>query len=186
MEKDEKNNNIDDDIIAQDESSSSSDIAKELNLKLSQCEKERQEYLEGWQRAKADFINFKKEEIDNRKKMEAIFKEAVLVDFLTVTDNFEMAFANKDAWEGLPKGWRQGIEHIYAQLISVLESHGLDIIESDGKKFNPEEHRAIGSIDVDSEEKDHIILEELQRGYRLGGKVVRPSQVKIGIYKKVN
>lgn len=186
MEKDEKNKNIDNNTSPQEGGFSTSDVVKGVEIKLSQCEKERQEYLEGWQRAKADFINFKKEEIDNRKKMEAILKEAVLVDFLTVTDNFEMAFANKDVWEGLPKGWRQGIEHIYAQLISVLESHGLDIIESEGKKFNPEEHRAIGSIDVESEERDHIILEELQRGYRLNGKVVRPSQVKIGIYKKIN
>jgi len=185
MEKDEKNENIAEDVVEEesDDNIDTPGIIKDLRIKLAECEKEKQEYLEGWQRAKADFVNFKKEEIENRKYVETIFKENIIPDFLTVTDNFEMAFANKDAWEGLPKGWRQGIEHIYAQLLSVLESHGLSIIESEGKKFNPEDHRAIGSIEVDSEEKDHIILEELQRGYRLGGKVVRPSQVKIGIYK---
>ncbi len=172
------------DVIIEDEDVSASDIVKKLRLKLKECEKEKMEYLGGWQRAKADFINFKKEENENRKNSAKIAKEEVLLDFLAIADNFEMAFANKEAWMALPKGWRQGIEHIYAQFSSIFEANGLKSIESEGQKFNPEEHRAIGSIEVDSGEKDHIILEELQRGYRLNGKVVRPSQVKIGIYKK--
>jgi len=178
MDKDKKNKNIVKDTVIQDIETD------DLRVRLKECENERDEYLDGWKRAKADFVNLKKEEFENRKNLEIMFKESILSDFLTVTDNFEMAFANKDIWESLPNGWRQGIEHIYAQLIGVLESHGLSIIESKGKKFNPKEHRAIGSVEVDSEDKDNIILEELQRGYRLGGKVVRPSQVKIGIYKR--
>ncbi len=183
MGKDKKNENIIEDIIIEDENITALDIVKKLRIKLKECEKEKQGYLDGWQRAKADFVNFRKEEIENRKHIEAMSKEGILLEFLTVTDNFEMAFANKDAWEGLPSGWRQGVEHIYAQLISILESNGLSIIETEGRKFNPEEHRTIGSIEVDIKEKDHIILEELQRGYKLNGKVARPSQVKIGIYK---
>ncbi|PIR57902.1 MAG: nucleotide exchange factor GrpE [Parcubacteria group bacterium CG10_big_fil_rev_8_21_14_0_10_38_31] len=185
MEENEKKENIEEDVLEGEDNDDidTPGIIKDLRIKLEKCEKEKREYLEGWQRSKADFVNFKRDEVASRKNAETMFKENIIPDFLTVTDNFEMAFANKDAWEGLPKGWRQGIEHIYAQLISVLESHGLSIIKSEGEKFNPEEHRAIGSIEVDSEEKDHIILEELQRGYRLNGKVVRPSQVKIGIYK---
>lgn len=183
MENNEENKNIVDDVVIEDEDITASDIVKKLRLKLKECEKERLEYLNGWQRAKADFINFKKEEIENRKNLARIAKEEVLLDFMAIADNFEMAFANKEAWEGLPKGWRQGIEHIYAQLLGIFEVNGLKRIESEGQKFNPEEHRAIGSIEVDSEEKDYIILEELQRGYRLNGKVIRPSQVKIGVYK---
>jgi len=140
---------------------------KKIKDKLKFCEKERAEYLAGWQRAKADLINYKKEQ---EQKNSAFFKfanETTIMEILPVLDSFEQALKHKKD---------EGIQQLYNQLKNILKNQGLEEIESIGKKFNPSLHESVEEI----KGKKGIIIEELQRGYLLNKKVIRPSKVKIG------
>jgi molecular chaperone GrpE len=141
--------------------------AEKLKKKLKSCEKERAEYLAGWQRAKADLINYKKEQ---EQKNSAFFKfanETLISEILPVLDSFEQAMKHsKD----------EGTLQLYNQLKSILKNQGLEEIESMGKKFNPEFHEAVEEI----KGKKGIIIKEVQKGYILNKKLIRPSKVKVG------
>ena len=152
-ERDKKK--IEEEIVFEEDISiaSGQETLKKLREKLKKCVSEKQEYLEGWQRAKADFVNFRKEQEKSRKNLTDFIKQDLLLEFIALADNFEMAFANKEAWEKIDKGWRQGVEHIYGQLMGILEEHGVNSIEAVNKKFNPQEHHSIGTIDVEKKRK---------------------------------
>ena len=96
------------------------DKIKSLREKLKACEAEKKEYLDGWQRAKADTINSKKEWEASRSGLMNLGSEAVVEDLLPVLDSFEMAFKNKEKWEAVDENWRTGVEYIYNQLIESL------------------------------------------------------------------
>jgi len=160
------------------------DKLKKLKTELKKCQEERQEYLDGWQRAKADFINARKEEEENRQKMAGYAKEGILHDILPVVDSFDMAFANKEAWEKVDKNWRHGVEYIYSQLISVLEDNGMKALNPLGEEFDPNRHSSIESVEVDREEDDHRVMDVLQKGYTMNGKIVRAAKVKVGKFNK--
>jgi molecular chaperone GrpE len=159
------------------------DTVKELREKLKKALAEKQEYLDGWQRAKADFVNARKRDEEGRKEMVKYASEEILSELIPVLDSFTMAFANKEAWEKVDKNWRMGVEYIYSQLGNTLDSHGLKAYDPKGEKFDPMKHSAVASIPVTDESQDHVVLEVLQKGYILNDKIIRPAQVKIGEYK---
>lgn len=140
---------------------------KKVKDKFKHCEQERAEYLAGWQRAKADLINYKKEQ---EAKISEIFKfanEGLVLEILPVLDSFELAMKHsKD----------NGVEQIYNQLKNILKSHGIEEIQAIGEKFNPEFHESVGEVEG---KEQGIIVEEIQKGYTLNGKVIRASKVKI-------
>lgn len=174
-------------IIEQDEisgGSSHGEVVKKLKEKLKQCLKERQEYLNGWQRAKADFINARKEEEKTRKEFVQFAKEDVLFQLLPVVDSFELAFANKDAWKKTDSNWREGIEHIYSQLMDMLKENGLSQVEPRGEVFNPNLHESVGSVPTSEINKDGKIVDVVQKGYTLNGKIIRPARVRVRKFKK--
>lgn len=141
---------------------------KKTKDKLKHCERERAEYLAGWQRAKADYINLQRE---HKQKIADYYKfanEGLILELLAVLDSFEAALKHgKDA----------GIEQLYNQLKNILKNDGLEEIKSIGEKFNPELHEAVETIKSDKGEG--IIVEEVQKGYKLHGKVIRPAKVKV-------
>ena len=156
------------------------DVVKDLKEKLKQCEKERQEYLDGWQRAKADFANARKDEEKAREEFKKFANENLLLHILSVMDSFEMAFSNKEAWEKATQEWRTGVEYIYSQLKKILEGHGLHQLHSIGEHFNPMVHESVGLIPTDDASKDGVIVEVVSSGYSLHGKVVRAPRVRVG------
>lgn len=176
----------DDDIIFEETDGEGQETGKIKKLKdeLKACQKERQEYLDGWQRAKADFINARKEEEKNRSQMMQFAKEGILHEILPVVDSFDMAFRDKEAWARVDENWRKGVEYIHQQFVSILENNGLAPIDALGKHFDPMLHSPIESVAVEEKEKDGIVLEVVQKGYRMNGKVLRPAKVKIGVYNK--
>lgn len=177
-----KNHLDNDDIIEVDEEGveqSCAEKIKDLRNKLKVCENERTEYLAGWQRAKADYINLKKSEEENRKSIVKFAKEDLLHELIDLADNFEMAFANKEAWEEAPANWRLGVEYIYNKLSSILTAHGLEAIDPLGQVFNPAEHHALGQKEVEDKELADKIVFVSKKGYRLNGKLIRPAEVKI-------
>lgn len=156
---------------------------KKLKNDLKQVQKEKQEYLLGWQKERADFANYKKEE-ENRKVMfsEAV-RERILSRFLNVIDSFNMAFANKDAWEKVEEGWRKGVEYIYNQMNTIFEEYGVKEVGEVGEVFDPNLHHSIEGVPTEKKEQDHKIAEVVQKGYKLGERILRPAGVKVYEFK---
>lgn len=150
---------------------------KKLREKLRTCEAEKKEYMDGWQRMRADFANARKEEDARRGELIKFASEGLVEDILPVLDSFTMAFANREAWERVDANWRKGVEYIYTQLFSVLEARGLTEVGKIGEQIDPRNHIAIGTVSTDDAEKEHTVAEVVQKGYRLHSKVIRPARV---------
>ena len=95
-----------------------------------------------------------------------------------------MAIGNKEAWEKADKNWRIGVEYIYFQLRKALTESGVEEIDPSGKKFDHTLHEAVSYEPVVDEKIDHTVLQVIQKGYILNGKLLKPAKVKVGEYKK--
>lgn len=157
---------------------------KKLREELKESNKKAQEYLTGWQKERADFVNYKSEEEKKRSERIKALKEDLLINFFPVLDSFDMAFHNKDSWEKVDKAWRIGVEYIYQQFMKVMEEYGVETIGTLGEEFNPLYHDPVEHIPVENESEDHTILTVIQKGYRSGDAVLRPAKVKVGNYLK--
>ena len=160
------------------------DVVKKLREDLKVCRKEKEEYLTGWQRAKADYINLQKELDLARINVSILTKEKMVMKLLPALDSFEMAFANKEHWEKIDKDWQDGITSIYQQLLSGLEKSGIEKIYEIEVPFDPSIHQSISILETDDEGKDHTVANVLQVGYKIGERVIRPAKVTIFEYKK--
>ena len=190
------------------------DKAPEPQDELSKCQKERDEYLDGWKRAKAELANYKK---DEGKRFEAVVKfanESLIRELITVLDSFDLALialeqsrinADQDADKrGLnisenlrppasalsASDWRagsnpresasleKGLFLIRQQLEDMLRQNGLErVIISVGQPFDPAREEAIAH--VESDKPSGTVVEEVEKGYFLNGKLVRPARVKV-------
>jgi molecular chaperone GrpE len=172
MVNDDKN----DITIDPDEESANTAITektKKLRDDLKQCESEKKEYLDGWQRAKADFINYKKDEGARMEDMAQFIMTGLIQDILPVLDSFDLALSHK-----LPKDVEKGVLVIRSQFMDIMHKRGLEeIVLAAGEPFNPEIHESIG--EVESKMPHDAIAEEVQKGYRLRGKVIRPARVRL-------
>ena len=128
---------------------------------------------------RADFANARKEEETRRGEMIKFAAEGLVEDLLPVLDSFAMAFGNKEAWEKVDANWRKGVEYIYAQMYSVLESRGITEIGKVGEPVDPRLHVAIEEVPPPSEKEAGTVSEVIQKGYRLHNKVIRPANVKV-------
>lgn len=147
---------------------------------LEKVKAERDEYLAGWQRAKADFANSKKQTEAMMKEFRTMANEGLIEELLPVLSSFEMAFANREAWERVDKNWRMGVEHIYSQLKGTLATNGLKEIDPLGQKFDHNLHEAVAHETVEDAKKEHVVLKVMEKGYMLGAKLVRPAKVVVG------
>ena len=152
---------------------------RKIREKLKVCNREKQEYLDGWQRSRADFINLKKECEARVASGAKLTKAEIMEDLLPVIDSFEMAMGNKEAWERVDKNWRTGIEHIYNQLISILEKQGLKELNPLGERFDINFHTATEEIKGASEKENETVAEVVQKGYMLEDRLIRPAKVKV-------
>jgi molecular chaperone GrpE len=150
--------------------------------KLKKAEAERGEYLAGWQRAKADLINLRKRDEEDRKNAVKFANEDLLSDVLPALDSFDMAFSNKAAWEKVDKNWRIGVEYIYSQLLSALDKYNLKQVNPTGQMFDPNLHIPLETVPVTDQASDGKITEVIQKGYELNGKMIRAPKVKVGEY----
>lgn len=125
-------------------------------------------------RLMADFQNFKRRIEKEKRDIYAYANEKLAVDLLSVLDNFERAL---DV-ETTDEAYKSGMELIFKQLFTALEKVGLEEIEALGVEFDPQVHNAIMMEDKEGFDSGHI-TEVLQKGYRLNGKVIRPSMVKV-------
>lgn len=134
-----------------------------------ELKKERDDYLAGWQRARADFINYKKEEMERIKGLMEYAEAEFLLKILPIVDNVERA--EKTISD-------QGFMQIAMQVRQFLKDHEVQEFKAEGEKFNPEFHEAVGEVEKEGT-KPGTIVEVLQKGYTLHGKLIRPARVKI-------
>lgn len=148
---------------------------KKLRDELKEAKAKAAEYLDGWQRAKADMVNAKKEAADAQSRASARGKEFFVEELIPALDGFDMAMQG-EAWNSVDKAWRSGIEGIKVQIEGVLRAHGVEIFGTPGETFDPSLHEAIKE-EVGGE--SHSIAQVLRRGYRTKERVLRPAQVVI-------
>ncbi len=169
--------NPSDDIVVDEELEAPAGAIKKLRAKLKVCENERAEYLAGWQRAKADLINEKRQFDDERRALLDRSLELVLGRFFILADHFESAMAAKEAWAEAPPNWRQGIEGIYRELLSIFKEYGVEPeAPAVGELFDPARDHSVGTV---SGGQEGTIAQVIQKGYRRNGKILRPTQVKV-------
>ena len=159
---------------------------KKWKEKLVECQKERQEYLDGWQRAKADYLN-SRQRFAIEREQEVDRQTAYFIErLLPLTDSFDRAMADMKKEEAEEGNWRAGVEQIYNQLVAVLKSYTVEVLDPNGAPFDPHFHEAVSEISVADSMQDHTILEVLQKGYAVGERLIRPAKVVVGSYKNGN
>ena len=174
---------VSDDVVYDETEGKTSDKLSKIKEELKICKKERGEYLDGWQRAKADFLNLKKRSAEEKSSVDSRASEGFIIDLLPALDSFEMAFKDKEAWEAAPEQWRKGIEYIHTQLTSILDNYGVEVVDPIGKEFNHDEHHSVESVEVKNEDQDGVVVEVVLKGYKTKNSVIRPAHVKVGVYK---
>ena len=126
-------------------------------------------------RLRADFDNFRRRSAKEREELAAVVTQGILTDMLPLLDNFERALSA----EGSDlDSFRAGVSMIYKQMQEALAKNGLEVIDTKDKKFDPNFHQAVMRVQ-DSEKEDDTIEQELQKGYMVKGRVIRPSMVQV-------
>ncbi len=133
------------------------------------------EYFERLARTQADFENYRKRVRQEREELAAFAAERLVRGLLPILDNLERARDASDTADHA--AWRQGVEITIRQFQDLLAKEGVEPIEAVGKPFDPRQHEAI--MQAESESQEGTVLEEFQKGYRLGERVLRPSLVKV-------
>jgi len=149
----------------------------ELKSKLEAAEQEAAESRAGWQRTAADFANYRRRTEQDREQTLGLANEALLSKLLTIVDDFDRAIANMP---GELKGvsWVEGIAAIDRKLRLLLDSEGLTPIEAVGEAFDPHKHEAVVQEET-SRVPEGTVTAELQRGYRIRDRVLRPAMVAV-------
>jgi len=169
----------DTDMLAGDSDNSAQSKLKKLKKELAQVKAEKLEVLTDLQKAKADFINMRKRDEEGNREFVKYAKEGVIADIIPVLDSFDMAFSNKESWESVSKEWRVGVEYIYNQLLSVLTNNGVTELNPMGEEFNPNLHDALEMVSTEDSKDDNKIIAVVQKGYKIGDKIIRPAKVKV-------
>ena len=135
------------------------------------------EYLDGWQRARAEFANYKRR--TEREQAEARDRIAgnTLVRFLGVMDDLERALKDRPS-DGEAASWSEGIELIYRKLSALVIAEGVEEILAEGTSFDPALHEALSHEESDDHAEGQVI-EVVQRGFRMGDRVLRPALVRV-------
>lgn len=126
-------------------------------------------------RLQADFDNFRRRSAKEREEISAVVTQNFCKDMLPLLDNFERAMAaeTRDV-----EAFQKGVEMIFTQFQEVLKKNGLEQIEAVGQKFDPNFHQAVMRVE-DPEKEDDTVAQELQKGYMVKGRVIRPSMVQV-------
>ncbi|MDD3488077.1 MAG: nucleotide exchange factor GrpE [Candidatus Pacebacteria bacterium] len=151
-----------------------------FSKEIEKLKTEREEYLEGWQKERADFSNYKKGEEERFKEVRSFSNERLIKSLITILDSFNLAlqsFTRQAQEEEQNENYIKGIALIKSQLEDILQKEGVEIIIANPRDvFDPTYHEAI--MEVEKEGFDsHVIVEMLEKGYLLNGKLIRPCRV---------
>jgi len=177
-EKEEQEEKEDSEEAAELTSTEVAQLKNDLEAKTNLAD----DYLSRLKYLQADFENYKKMVAREREMYEMCATEELIKNLLPVIDNLEMAIATSKQHEDDPS-FVKGIELIYANLVEVLGKEGLKPIKAVGEKFDPYKHEVLLTV-LDDELPEDTIVEELEKGYVLGSKVIRTSKVKVSKVKR--
>jgi molecular chaperone GrpE len=150
---------------------------EELRTYLGEMEIKAEEYLDGWQRSRAEFANYKKRIAREYNEIHQAAKGEVIKMYLDIADDLKRAL--DDNLKGIDdESWANGIEIIYQKLIARLESEGVKPMDALGEEFDPNIHEALMKEENDDYESGQVI-EVIQEGYWIGEKVLRPAIVRV-------
>jgi molecular chaperone GrpE len=145
---------------------------------IKKLEEEKNSYLELCQRTRAEFENYKKRNATLRAdSLDGGVREAVTA-LLPVIDNLERAL-DVDAEHDSTKAVKEGVQMTVSQMLGVLESLGLEEIRAEGEVFDPNFHHAVMQGEADEDYPEETIMEVFQKGYKLRGRIIRHSMVKV-------
>jgi molecular chaperone GrpE len=150
---------------------------EKLQMELEETRAKADEYLDGWQRSRAEFSNYKKRIEREQAHIYQTTAGNLIKHFLEIADDLERAL-NSRPQEKDGEQWANGVELIYRKLMATIEAEGVIRIEPDGQYFDPTFHEAISQEDSKQHESGQII-EVLQPGYQLGDRVLRPARVRV-------
>ncbi len=153
------------------------DQLEDLKISLEEMEAKTEEYLDGWQRSRAEFANYKKRILREQAQIHQAARGEVIKLYLDIADDLERALEKKPAG-GEGDIWATGIEIIFQKLISRFEAEGIRPMDALGQEFDPNIHEAIMKEESEEHESGQII-EVMQEGYWIGDKVLRPAQVRV-------
>jgi molecular chaperone GrpE len=149
---------------------------EELMKKIEILEKEKNEYFESLKRAKSDVLKMQREFEEKFQTMQDLANSELIYHLLSVLDSFDLAFQKNEKID-------QGFYLIYSQLKDILEKYGLEEINLENKKFDPNFHEALGTKKCEKEncsgEDEGLIVEVLSKGYLYKGRLLRAARVKI-------
>lgn len=157
---------------------------EKLKKELAKCQKIKEEYLAGWQRARADFINYKREETQRLKNFFEIEKAGIILKILPILDNLQRA-KKEISQRKADSNYLKGLDQIEKQFQELLEKEGIEEIKAESGKFDPNFHEAVAIEETEAKgEEAGKILRVVQKGYKLNGKVIRPAKVKVRLSKQ--
>jgi len=149
---------------------------KKLRAELEKVKEERQQYLDGWQRCKADSVNARKDALIAADRASKRDVESLAEAIIHALDAFDMAAAS-ESWGSVDERWRSGMEHIRNTILDALKARGITRFGKVGEMFDPALHEAVQEADGPGE--SHSILRVLRYGYRTEERVLRAAQVVI-------
>jgi molecular chaperone GrpE len=168
---------LEEELLTDTESEAGPEEMEKPQDELETAKSEAAEYLDGWQRARAEFANYKKRvERENEAARQRITAELIL-NYLGIMDDLERALENAPENEDFQE-WVSGIELIYHKFTAILEAEGVETIEAEDERFDPNLHEAISYEDSQDLEGGSIIA-VTQRGYKLGDRIIRPAMVRV-------
>lgn len=165
-----------DEPVAQEEEAAVDEVTALLE-ELEEAKRREAEYLDGWQRARAELANARKRFQREQEQAYANAKADVLVRVLPIVDDFERAFVTLPE-EMEEEAWLGGVRLIWRKLQALLEQEGVSAIEAAGQEFDPHLHQAVTHEPSETVPEGQVI-DEMQKGYQMGGRVLRPSIVRV-------
>jgi len=147
---------------------------EQLKEKLAEAETRNKELEDRLLRLAAEFDNYKKRTVREFENIVKNANENLILDLIDILNNFSRALESPQNNQDLT-GFKTGVELIYAQMKNLLNKEGLEEIPAKGEKFDPALHEAV--MQMESDQEEGIILQEVNKGYKLNGKVIRHSQV---------
>ena len=129
-------------------------------------------------RRQAEFENYRKRIERERSEIYQRGRDDVLLQFLPVVDNFERALSSLEKSDGDAEALRDGVELIHKQFVDALSKFGLKAVEAVGQAFDPHVHEAV-TTEATDKHKENTVIEEFQRGYKIGDRLLRPAKVKV-------
>ena len=150
---------------------------QQLTAELEQIRSDRQEFLDGWQRARAEFANYRKRVEREQDEARSRIAGETLLRVLAIMDDLDRALRDRPA-EAEAAAWAEGIDLIYRKFQALLEAEGIQLIQAEGQAFNPALHEALSHEESEAHDEGQVI-EVVQRGYRIGDRVLRPALVRV-------